>query len=127
MKRLLLFALLLAPVAAELPPLPAEARQQQSARILVGQVVSVKQLRVDSPGDFSKIVYQASVKVESVAKGSGVKAGDTLNCTYWKAGKRPQGWAGPGGQYQPLTAGAKVKLYLTASNELLNPNGWDKP
>lgn len=121
-----MLALFLAPVAAELPPIPAEARQQQSARIVVAQIVSVKELRVDSPGDFSKTVFEATAKVQKVTKGSGVKAGDTLRCTYWKAGKRPQGWAGPGGQYQPLVAGSKVTLYLTSGNELLSPNGWDK-
>jgi len=126
MKRLLLLALLLAPVAAELPPLPPEARQQQSARIVVAQILSVKQLRIDAPQDFPKVIYEATAKVESVAKGSGMKPGDQIRCTYWKAGKRPQGWAGPGGQYEPLTEGTKVKLYLTGDNQLLNPNGWEK-
>lgn len=127
MKRLLMLALLLAPVAAELPPLPQEARQNQSARIVVAQILTVKQLRIDSPKDFPKVVYEASAEVESVAKGEGLKAGDVLRCTYWKAGQRPQGWAGPGGQYNALTPGSKVRLYLTADNQILNPNGWEKP
>ena len=126
MKRLLLLALLLAPVAAELPPIPPEARQKQSAQIVVAQIVSVKKLRVDSPQDFPRVIYEATAKVESVAKGSGFKAGDSLRCTYWKAGERPRGWAGPGGQYEPLTQGTKVKLYLTSDHQLLNPNGWEK-
>jgi len=126
MKRLLILALLLALVAAELPPLSPEARQGQSSQIVVAQILAVKQLRIDSPNDFPKVVYEASAKVERVTKGAGLKAGDILRCTYWKAGPRPQGWAGPGGQYEALVAGSRVKLYLTADRKLLNPNGWEK-
>ena len=121
-----MLALLLAPVAAELPPLPQEARQKQSAQIVVAEILAVKQLRIDSPNEFPKVVFEASARVQSVSKGEGLKAGDVLRCTYWKAGQRPQGWAGPGGQYEALTPGSKVKLYLTADQQLLNPNGWDK-
>lgn len=126
MKRLLLLALFLAPVAAELPPLPQETRLKQSAHIVVAEIVAVKQLHMDSPQDYPQITYEASAKVVSVSQGKGLKIGDSLRCTYWKAGNRPRGWAGPGGQYQPLVPGSKVKLYLTADNQLLNPNGWDK-
>ena len=125
MKRWLILVLLLVPVAAELPPIPAEMRQQQSAHIVVAQILSVKQLRIDSPDDFPKVVYEASARVESVVKGN-LKKGETLRCTYWKAGARPKGWAGPGGQYQALVAGTKVKLYLGGDNQLLNPNGWEQ-
>lgn len=127
MKKLLILLALASPLAAELPPLSQEARQQQSQLIVVGKVASVKLLRVDDPKDFPKTVYEAVVTVESVAKGAGLKPGQSLRCTYWKAGPRPKGWAGPGGQYEPLKNDTRVRLYLGSDNQLLNPNGWEKP
>ena len=46
MKKLLILLALASPLAAELPPLSQEARQQQSQLIVVGKVASLKLLRV---------------------------------------------------------------------------------
>jgi len=127
MKKLLLLTLLVLPAWAELPPLSPEERLQQSSRVVVAKIGPVRQLRVDGGKDATKIIYTASAQVQSVVKGNGLKVGDTIDCTYWKAGERPRGWVGPGGQYQPLAPNTVVKLYLQADNQLINPNGWEKP
>lgn len=126
MKTLLFVCLLALPAVAEIPPLPQEQRLQQSSRIVVAKITQVRQLRIDGGKTDSKIIYSVSAQVESVTKGQGLEAGDTIDCTYWKVGERPPGWVGPGGQYEPLVPNSVVKLYLQADNQLLNPNGWDK-
>lgn len=49
--------------------------------------------------------------------------------TYWKAGERPHGWTGPGGQYVQLPENSVARLYLVKGEQdyrLLNPNGWEE-
>jgi hypothetical protein len=46
---------------------------------------------------------------------------------YWQAKRRPQGWVGAFGQYEPLKVGTRARLFLKKGADaldLLNPNGW---
>lgn len=129
MKRLSLFLWLTLLVAAELPPLPQARRLELSTHILVARVGRVTRLGPASDTGLPKIVYAADVRVLNVEKGEGVNSGDELRCTYWKAGPRPHGWAGPGGQYVHLQESSVARLYLVKGEQgyrLLNPNGWDE-
>lgn len=129
MRRIVFFLLLTLLVAAELPPLSPEKLKENSTHIVVVKVGKVEKIGPLPGQGLTKIGYAASVRVLDVEKGEGVKSGDELRCTYWKAGPRPRGWAGPGGQYIHLQPDSVARLYLVAGEggyRLLNPNGWEE-
>lgn len=75
---------------------------------------------------FTDITYTVTLDVASVQKGKA--GGKQITFTGWRAVKRPEGWAGPGGTIrdQPLT-GQMVKAYLeneTGAWRLMSPSGF---
>lgn len=116
--------------AAELPPLPAEARRAQATCIVVGKVRKTTTLLKSGPKGWSDSVTISELQVIQVEKGGDqVRVGDVVLCSYWKADHRPQGWVGPGGQYTPLPEGKPVRVFLEGAqggiHTLLTPNGWE--
>lgn len=117
---------------AELPPLSPDEQRTQAAVIVTGKVrgVAHRTVAVKESSGFLNDDVTATVLVEQVLKGDGVRGGQTIRVHTWKAKKRPEHWAGPGGQYRPLKAGARVTLFLKQGDhglELLIPNGWETP
>jgi len=114
---------------AELPPLSNGDRVKLSDTI-VNATVGVIAKTETGTATYSDDTYAAEVVVTGVHKSTTAKIGDKVTVHYWQAGRRPSGWAGPGGQYNALNTGDRVKLFLTGAGknryELLNPNGWVK-
>ncbi len=96
--------------------------------VLEGQVKAVEK-RSSGSATYSDDHFTATVRVERVRKGKAVNALQTILVHYWQAGRRPAGWAGPGGQYRVLRPGERVQLFLRRGEkgrwDLLNPNGWE--
>jgi hypothetical protein len=121
-----LFVSLLA-VHAALPPLDESERQSQSTHIVVGRVEGVyTTVKTSRPGH-ENTHYLAEVTVRAIRKGAGVDTGSVLYAHYWRASRRPAGWAGSGGQRSQIETGDTIRLYLKRDNAgrftVLDPNG----
>lgn len=119
MKFLLMLALLMA-----LPPLSPPEREKQAVIIATGTVVSQTE-KIETVDKGTNTVYTVQFAPDRTLKG---KAPSNLTFTYWRTGKRPQGWAGPQGQNSALSKGQKATVFLQGDEKgyrLLEPNGWD--
>jgi hypothetical protein len=82
-------ALVAGVASAERPP-----EQKKDADVVVfGDLVKItpKEEKIGSKDDGVLTTYQADLKVTSVKKGDGIKAGDTLKITWIQITKRPSG------------------------------------
>jgi hypothetical protein len=114
---------------AELPPLSPEEQASTAAVIVTGRVKSVKHRTVRREGKADFVDDQATVafQVEKVLKGTKIRPREVIQVHYWRAERRPQAWAGPGGQSEPLKVGTRARLFLKREGrtlDLLIPNGW---
>lgn len=102
-----------------LPPQSDEQLQQSADRVVVARVVEVTHREVKVQDGIDR-VYTAKVKPEGPSK-------EGLEVTFRQTWERPQGWAGPAGQNEPLPQGSRVRLFLQRNGDgwrLLEPNGW---
>lgn len=143
----LVFFVGVAPAQAALPPLSEDNRNLYARYVVVGKVKTVSQTEV--PIDIgTNREYQAAIAVSRVEKGLLMSddpdevvaqppgtplPGEEIIVHFWKSGKRPLGWTGPGGQYLPLfpydEVQYEVRLFLRVDDQgrlhLLEPNGWE--
>ncbi len=128
MKKILGLAILLSFTAtAALPPLSEQKRAECSTDILTGVVNSMTKTEVEVAEGAINDVYQVHMSIDSVEKGH-FEIGAEVKFSFWKANKRPQGWAGPSGQYGAFTESTRIRAYLInddADFRLLEPNGFD--
>lgn len=129
MKRLIfwLILLLLAPALAELPPLDESERLSKADLVVLAEVVESQSKR-ERVHLGTNQVYTLELKVKKTEKGE--FRGKALEARCWSAERRPEGWTGPGGQYQVPKLASKGRFYLRRDTRgvyhLLLPNGWDK-
>jgi hypothetical protein len=131
----------ISPVNAALPPLSKEALLKGSTHIIVAKISQVSQtaevpIHLNASYSGTNYIYTATVEVLKVEKNplakspqnfASLSTGKVIQVQYWKVGKRPSGWVGPGGQRPSLQANTKVRLYLAQDARgkfnLLDPNG----
>lgn len=125
---LLTLSLIIPRVSAELPP---QQRDKADAEI-VGVVKSIKEQQ-KKVADGIRTNYTAMVLVQSVAKGKGVKAGDTIEVAWLHMTKKPsKPLAGAYGHDYKLKAKDKARFWLikTALKNnwaiIYNQNGVEK-
>jgi hypothetical protein len=111
---------------AALPPLGPERLAADAKLVVTGTVRSASSLTVRAePG--TDLVSMLDVEVETVEKGSGAAAGETIRVRCWTIDERPAGWVGPSGHGGIPPVGARVRLWLVPQGKgqwaPLEPNG----
>jgi hypothetical protein len=108
----LTFAVLATSVTfAERPP----EQKKEAEVVVVGELVKItpKEEKIGGKDDGVLTTYQADLKVASVEKGAGIKAGDTLKITWIRITKRPTGkFVGAFGHDYKVKKGDQVQVYL---------------
>jgi hypothetical protein len=131
----------ISPANAALPPLSKETLLKSSTHIVVAKVREISKtqevpIRLNATYAGTNYIYTVTVEVLKVEKNpssqssrnsASLSPGKVIQVHYWQAGKRPTGWAGPGGQRPGLQPKTKVRLYLAQDAQgkfnLLEPNG----
>ncbi len=124
-----LLATLAAPALAELPPLSPDELDANATHVIAGivtQVFTARKVHEDRKGWEDDVVC-LEIRVVDVEKGEGIAVGQLVYARTWDAAERPDGWAGPGGQYEVPAVGALVRVHLEqgedGGRDILIPNG----
>lgn len=127
LRLVLVLALSAAPALAEIPPLSPEELDASATHVVAGEVAQVYTARREKEGDWVDELVCIEIRVLDVEKGEGIAPGQVVHARTWQAEDRPDGWAGPGGQYTIPEVGTLVRVHLETaadgSREILMPNG----
>lgn len=110
---------------AALPSRTPSDLTSSAQEVVSGKVINTSShIRVD--GNFSDKIYEVSLNVEEVLKGT-LSKNETIKFHYKRAESRPMGWAGNMGQKAIINENTMIKVYLRKDKEgyyLLEPNGF---
>lgn len=111
---------------AALPPQPPAQRLANAQAVALVKINSVQSRGVKTSIG-TNTQYVANAIVERVVKGN-LKVRQRVTFQYWVAKTRPNGWAGPSGQYNLPQVGERGTFFarrVGTSWDLLQPNGWE--
>ena len=110
---------------AALPPVSGETMQAAATTIVVGTVLSIKTSVVKMENGWSNTLYDISIDIQVVVKGSVPDLTRPLIVHAWRAHNRPNGWTGPSGHYgmDDVKRGQKLRFFLDDTAHILEPNG----
>jgi len=119
--------------SAAVAPHSSESMEKEASLIVSGKVLSINSKTQKSSHENGLLIardriFKITIKVSSVAKGTGVKAGDEIQFQAWQPSTRFPPLPGPQG-HQPIPENSDlVKTYLlldsdTKTYEPFMPNG----